>query len=177
MCYPQFSVCNAIQAFIFYSLSTRIGFVALILLVLWAQNTLNMEDWLLSKFKRLWQTISRENYENNMCFSSREYKHIQGQLFTKGGRNIGNIDGILCWTVLCHFPLPVASPSSDASRYLDSWYSDRQRGKSAVSGAEWERGHVRKWSGGKKVWRENYSTKEKGHHTARPRSHVSVPRR
>lgn len=51
--YHSFSVCNAIQTFIFCSLSTRIGFVALILLVLWAQNTLNMEDWLLSKFKRL----------------------------------------------------------------------------------------------------------------------------
>lgn len=46
-------VCNAIQTFIFHSLATRIGFVALILLLLWAQNTLNMEDWLLSKIQRL----------------------------------------------------------------------------------------------------------------------------
>lgn len=53
MCLPQFPVCTAIQAFIFSSLSTRIGFVALILLVLWAQNTLNMENRLHLKFKRL----------------------------------------------------------------------------------------------------------------------------
>lgn len=38
---------TVIQAFIFHSLLTRIGFVALILLVLWAQNILNMEDRLL----------------------------------------------------------------------------------------------------------------------------------
>lgn len=47
------SVCSPIQAFKFHSLSTRIGFVVLILLVLWAHNTLNMEDWVLSKFKKL----------------------------------------------------------------------------------------------------------------------------
>lgn len=47
MCSPRFSVFNSFQTFISYSLSTRIYFIALILLVLWAQITPNMEDWLL----------------------------------------------------------------------------------------------------------------------------------
>lgn len=63
MCLLPFPSFRPIQAFTFHSLSTRIGFVVVILLVLWAHNTLNMEDWLLSKWKRLRQTISRENYE------------------------------------------------------------------------------------------------------------------
>lgn len=36
-------------------------------------------------------------------------------------------------------PLLEALPSSNPSRYLDAWYSDSQRGKSAVSSAEEER--------------------------------------
>ena len=83
MCLLQFYVCSAIQAFIFYSLSTRTGFLTLILLVLWAQNTPNIEDWLRSKFKSL-RHIKREL--SKTCF-------VLGLFFFFWG------GGRVCWRV------------------------------------------------------------------------------
>ena len=88
-------------------------------------------------------------------------KHTGAQLFQlKRARITGNIDGILSPQPRCYvtsaprgFP-----PSSDPSGYLDVWYSHSYRGRSAGSGAEWERGHVR----GKLECREEESIKAEG---------------
>lgn len=158
MCLLQFSVCNTIQAFIFCSLSTRIGFVALILLVLWSQNTRNMEDWLLLKYSvKGFDKQSQENYKNKMFFSYRGY--IQAKLFAQGGRNLGNSGGILCSTVQCHLRsyrrLPLAMPP-------DKWMLGIQTAREVKVQFLFLNGKVRgKMECRKKVWRENFSAKER----------------
>lgn len=63
----RFALWSFIQAFVFSSLSWRVCFVALILL-LQAPNTPNIENKLLLKFKRFKRTVSRGDYQNKMLF-------------------------------------------------------------------------------------------------------------
>lgn len=118
-----------------------------------------MEGWLLSQFKRLWQTISRENYENNVVVFFWQSRSIFKPNFAP---RVVEIQAAPPFSLqLCYVTSAPCGVSLQWCLQISGCSVFRQlEREKCSSAAEWESGHEgEKRSGGEKyevgttVWR------------------------